>query len=124
MNLPAFHILLVEDDPKMPEILAALLHDDNITVQTEPTGAEALKYARENRLDLILLDLGLPMMSGEEFALHYRAQPGPHAPIVLLTAAMDSADSAERVGAAARLEKPFDLDQLLALVSRFSPATD
>jgi len=117
-------VLVVEDDASNRDLLEDCLAIEGCEVRTAASGEDALDVLRQWQPSLILLDLGLPMMSGEEFALHYRAQPGPHAPIVLLTAAMDSADSAERVGAAARLEKPFDLDQLLALVSRFSPATD
>ena len=42
MNLPASHVLLVEDDPRLPEVLAGLLHDDNITLVSAKDAAEAL----------------------------------------------------------------------------------
>ena len=66
MNLPASRVLLIEDDPKMPELLAALLHDDNITLDTAANAPEALAVARQQRFDLILLDLGLPDANGFE----------------------------------------------------------
>ena len=56
-------------------------------------------------------------MDGEEFARVYRALPPPHAPIVLLTGDVHPEAAGERVGAAAVVVKPFDLDNLLAAVT-------
>ena len=66
----------------------------------------------------------MPVLNGWEFARRYRARPGPHAPIVCVTAAAGAAAVAARgaqVGAVASLGKPFDLEELLALVRRYAP---
>jgi CheY-like chemotaxis protein len=59
----------------------------------------------------------MPVMDGWEFARRYRARPEPHAPIVVLTAARDAADRAAEIQADGHLGKPFDVDDLLTLVS-------
>ena len=64
MILPASQVLLVEDDPAMPELLAALLQDDQITLTNANSAAEALRLARQKHFDLVLLDLGLPDSNG------------------------------------------------------------
>ena len=64
MNLPPSQVLLVEDDLKMPEVLAGLLQEANISLMHAANGAEALRQVRDTRIDLVLLDLGLPDMSG------------------------------------------------------------
>ena len=46
MNLPASSVLLVEDDPKMPEVLAALLHDDNISLAQRANASAASALVR------------------------------------------------------------------------------
>jgi two-component system, chemotaxis family, chemotaxis protein CheY len=87
-----------------------------------PDGAAALPRAQEATPGLILLDMRMPVLDGWEFARRYRAGPGPHAPIVCVTAAADAAAAAARgtqIGAVASLSKPFDLDELLALVRRY-----
>jgi DNA-binding response OmpR family regulator len=61
---PSSTVLLVEDDPRMPEILAGLLHDDNIQLTGAKDATEALECLRARRFDLILLDLGLPGVNG------------------------------------------------------------
>src|ERR1035441_6900993 len=66
MNLPASQVLLVEDDLHMPEVLAGLLHDDNITLTSAKDASTGLSLARAQPFDLILLDLGLPGVNGFE----------------------------------------------------------
>ena len=60
MSLPASQVLLVEDDPKMHEVLSALLQEDNITLTGAADAQQALALVREQQFDLMLLDLGLP----------------------------------------------------------------
>src|SRR6185369_14495680 len=75
MNLPPSQVLFVEDDPKMPEVLAGLLHEANITVIHAPNAAAALQSVRESRLDLVLLDLGLPGMNGFDLLRRLKEAP-------------------------------------------------
>src|SRR6476660_3949127 len=119
MILPASHVLLVEDDPAMPEILAALLQDDQITVSSANSAAQALTVTREKHPDLILLDLGLPDSNG--FDVLRQLKEGPETetiPVIVLTAWNSTKDKLrgfER-GAVDYLTKPFEASELRARV--------
>jgi CheY-like chemotaxis protein len=58
----------------------------------------------------------MPVMDGWEFARRYRLGPGPHAPIVAFVAALNAEEECADLEAATILAKPFDLDDLLAIV--------
>jgi two-component system chemotaxis response regulator CheY len=58
-------------------------------------------------------------MDGWGFARAYRAQPGPHASIVVFTAAVNASQRAAEIGAQGYLAKPFNVDDLLDLVSEY-----
>src|SRR5262245_25792400 len=92
------------------------LEDEGYEVVAVSDGLEALGAIERRRPGLILLDLRMPRMNGWEFVESYRAGPGPHVPIVALTAGRDAAGKAAEIGADAFLGKPFDLEQLLAVV--------
>jgi two-component system, chemotaxis family, chemotaxis protein CheY len=117
-------ILVVDDDESLRRLVVGLLTEEGYAVLDAADGAGALARARAAAPGLILLDLRMPGMDGWEFARRYRARPGPHAPLVCVTAAVDAAAVAARgaqVGAVASLGKPFDLEELLALVRRYAP---
>src|SRR6266404_1908770 len=119
MNLPASHVLLVEDDPRMPEVLAALLQDDNITLGSAKNGALALKAAREEHYDLILLDLGLPDVNGFELLRQLKeARETQSIPVIVLTAWNSTNDKLRgfELGAVDYLTKPFEAAELRARV--------
>src|SRR5262249_58680799 len=119
MNLPASNVLLVEDDPHMPELLSALLEDDNITLISAPSAPEALNTLRERRFDLILLDLGLPGMDGFEFLRQIKALPETQAiPVIVLTAWNGTNEKLRGfdLGAVDYLTKPFESAELRARV--------
>jgi CheY-like chemotaxis protein/HPt (histidine-containing phosphotransfer) domain-containing protein len=117
MNLPASHVLIVEDDPKMPEVLAALLHDDNIRLDSAASAVDALARVREKRFDIILLDLGLPGMNGFELLKRLKESPETQSiPVIVLTAWNGTADKLRgfELGAADYLTKPFESAELRA----------
>jgi two-component system chemotaxis response regulator CheY len=114
-------ILVVEDDESLRRLLFWTLTEEGYSVMEASDGAVALARVHEAAPGLILLDMRMPVLDGWEFARRYRARPGPHAPIICVTAAVDAAEVAARgtqIGAVASLSKPFDLDELLALVRR------
>ena len=113
-------VLVVDDDPDIREMLDLALSAEGYEVMTAADGAAALDAVREATPDLILLDLKMPGMGGEEFAERYRRGPGPRAPVVVVAAAQETAQRAAEMGAAAYLRKPFQLDDLLSLVGRFA----
>ena len=114
-------ILVVDDDPMVRRLLFWVLTEEGYAVLEAADGAIALVRVHEAPPSLILLDMRMPVMDGWEFARRYRALPGPHAPIVCVTAAVDAAARGAQIEAAATLDKPFNLDELLAVVGHHVP---
>jgi CheY-like chemotaxis protein/HPt (histidine-containing phosphotransfer) domain-containing protein len=117
MNVPPSKILLVEDDPRMPEVLSTLLQADHLGLEAVKDVAGALKVIQEKKFDLILLDLGLPGMNGFELLRQLKASPETQAiPIVVLTAWNSTSDKLRgfELGAVDYLTKPFESAELRA----------
>jgi CheY-like chemotaxis protein len=110
-------VLLVEDDPQMPEILAGLLHDDHILLTGARDATEAMERLREKSFDLILLDLGLPGVNGFELLRELKESPETEAiPVIVLTAWNSTNDKLRgfELGAVDYLTKPFESSELRA----------
>ncbi|MBI3964320.1 MAG: response regulator [Chloroflexi bacterium] len=73
-----------------------------------------------NPRDAILLDLDLPVLDGLNFAHAYRQLSPPHAPIIVVSALTNTAAQAARIRASEYVLKPFDVDELVRLVERFT----
>jgi two-component system, OmpR family, KDP operon response regulator KdpE len=118
-------VLVVDDDPSFCRLVDASLRSEGYDVTSAPHGAAALRVAARQDIDLILLDLAMPVMDGREFATAYRRLPAPHAPIVLVTGVVQPPEL-EREAAALRtsayVAKPLDIDTLLETTRRFVPA--
>ena len=113
-------MLVVDDDPGIRGVLTEALSDEGYDVLAAPNGQVALDFAAAHPPDVILLDYAMPVCDGPAFAAAYRQGPGPHAPIVLLTASHEVQRRAEAVRADDSLGKPFELDDLLDLVARYA----
>lgn len=107
-------VLLAEDDPTISEPLARALRREGYDVEVTPDGAAALQGAEDN-LDLLILDLGLPVMDGLEVCRRLRAA-GNSVPVLILTARADEVDTVVGLDAGADdyVTKPFRLAELLA----------
>ena len=109
-------ILVVDDDPEIRDVVRWLLEDEGWTVETASDGRDALERATQSRPALIVLDMGLPILSGEEVANRLRVYFDQPPPIVVVSADGRAGEKAARIGAAAYLHKPFDVDELARLV--------
>jgi len=114
-------VLVVEDDPDLAALVQMIVADAGYDVVTACDGEQALARVEERMPGLILLDMRMPVMNGWEFAREFGSRFGKGAPIVVVTAAEDAQARAREIGADAWLEKPFDLDDVLQMVSRFLP---
>ena len=115
-------VLVVEDDEVIRAFVIATLGAEGYPVVGTTNGAEALECVRQYTPRVIVLDLNMPIMDGRAFLAAYRALPGPHAPVILCTATYRCEEVAEQLAADGCLPKPFDLNDLLAEVVRFTSA--
>jgi two-component system, OmpR family, response regulator len=108
-------ILVVEDDPKMAELLRRGLAGQGHTVEVAMDGIKGLENAQSSPLDAIVLDVMLPGVDGLHFARRLRSS-GNRVPILMLTARDSAADIVKGldVGADDYLTKPFSFEVLAA----------
>ena len=109
-------VLIVDDEMPIRELMSLVLDQEGYDVVTAENGQDALTACARKRPDVILLDLKMPIMDGVEFARRYRTTLGPHAPIVVITAAEQAESRAADVEPCGFLAKPFDLESLLDTV--------
>jgi two-component system OmpR family response regulator len=110
------HVLVVDDDPEICQLLVRYLGSNGYQVSTAGSGAELRAAIRARQVDLILLDLGLPDEDG--LSLLRAIQPEFRGPVIVVSG---RGESVERVvglelGADDYVSKPFDLRELLARV--------
>ena len=110
-------LLLVEDDPTLRQALAFNLTREGYEVTAVADGEAALDAARSERLDLVLLDVMLPGMSGVEVLRVLRGE-GVATPVIMLSAKGDEIDRVVglKVGADDYVAKPFSRPELLARI--------
>jgi adenylate cyclase len=113
------HILIVDDDTSIRRMLQLLLSETGYRVSTATSGEEALAYMELVTPDLVLMDLMLPGINGQQVTEQIKAQPDkPFVPVILVTARNDpkSKVTALDAGADDFLVKPVEFAELLARV--------
>lgn len=109
------HLLIVEDDLDLAEMLNAYFRVQNYEVYTAAWGEEALKLSREHDIDLIVLDIRLPDIDGYEVCRQLRLQRRTQdTPILFLTEKRDRVDKLQglELGVVDYITKPFDIQEL------------
>ena len=112
------HIALVDDDPKIRELTAKYLSDQELSVKTAANGSELDELMKNNNISLIILDLMMPEESGLNICQRLRVN-NVETPIIMLTAKGDEVDRIVglEMGADDYLPKPFNPRELLARVN-------
>lgn len=111
-------VLVVDDDSGIRDTLAECLAAEGYRVATACNGAEALERLQDARPDLIIVDFLMPVMNGGQLLSRLRADPGTSGIPVLLMTGATPAGGRPIPAADATLPKPFELEELLALVRR------
>lgn len=113
---PARTILVVDDEPQIRSVLRAYLENDGFSVTEAGTGTDALAVTGTGALDLVLLDLGLPDLSGLDVLARIRATS--EVPVILVTARTEEVDKLVglSVGADDYITKPFSPREVVARV--------
>jgi CheY-like chemotaxis protein len=107
-------VLVVDDDPTIRLLLSKFLETQNCEVETAADGEEALALLNAEHVDVIMVDLQMPGMTGIEFAAVVRQQHPDILPIALITGVAHTLgeDDLERAGISRLFTKPFDLDDI------------
>jgi len=106
-------VLVVDDDPDVRKVLADAFESEGFRVMTAANGMQALHRARDAAPDVIILDLNMPMMSGDAFLYAWRVGAETHGvPVVAISAAYPSLQP-EDLGVDAFFPKPFEIDLLV-----------
>jgi CheY-like chemotaxis protein len=112
-------ILIVDDEPALREILAAVLADEGYAVQTAADGRSALDLITTAPPDLVITDISMPRLDGWGLLAQIR-QDDPTLPVLLISAICPTLTGrpAPAYDHTVFLAKPFDLEALLDLVTR------
>ena len=109
-------ILIVDDEQEIRELIEIYLRNEDFEVEKAGTGLEALKIIQEKKIDLIILDIMMPIVNGIDACIKIREQH--NIPIIMLSAKVEDADKilGLSVGADDYLAKPFNPLELVARV--------
>jgi CheY-like chemotaxis protein len=121
---PPRRILVVDDDPDLAEVLDRVLEKSGYSVVWAKNGQEALRCMHDDQgLDVILLDLMMPVMNGWEFRAEQLKDPRlSQIPVVVFSGHGKLDQNAVSIGALANLRKPTALHELLSVLDHiFSP---
>jgi DNA-binding NtrC family response regulator len=112
-------VLIVDDEPNMRRVLAALLDREQCETLEAEDGAAALALIEENVVHVVVADLRMPRMDGMTL-LGRLVEKDPTLPVILLTAhgTVDNAVEAMKLGAFDFISKPFEKDELLSVVRK------
>jgi DNA-binding response OmpR family regulator len=109
-------ILLVEDDPDVPDLTSYVLRRERFVVLEASDGAQALRRWKSDRPDLVILDLGLPSLDGFEVLRRIRSED--QTPVLVLTGRKDAHDMLRsfNLGTDDFLPKPYEARELMARI--------
>jgi two-component system OmpR family response regulator len=117
-------VLVVDDEPTIRDLIADALREADFEVEIASNGVEALSLMHRWVPDVVVLDLMMPRLDASGFTELMRLNPRfAGVPVLLVTAAYGAQQAAEQVGARAWLSKPFELEHLVAEVTRLAGST-
>jgi DNA-binding response OmpR family regulator len=113
-------VLVIEDDKKIATALAVRLEASGYQVTTAPDGFSGLKLALETKPELIVMDIWMPVGMGFSVVQRLRSLGLEGIPIIFITASKLKGlrKTAEKLGAVAFFEKPYNADELLAAIAQ------
>jgi nitrogen regulation protein NR(I) len=119
------HVLIVDDEPNIRRILAAMLKRDGYEVTTAADGEQGLAVLQRTPIHVVVTDLVMPRLGGMELLARVRAEY-PDIPVILITAhgTVDSAVAALKAGAFDYVTKPFEQEELRKVIAKAARAND
>ena len=118
--MPVPHVLVVEDDESVRKLLLMLLESEGYSTSAAADGAQAIENARKERPDLVVLDLMMPEVEGEEVIKSLWADPSlVGVPIVVVSAKIEALRNIrDLIGRDNVFPKPFDEENLMERVEQ------
>lgn len=119
MRMNTKKIIVCDDDQGILDVLQMLLETEGFTVFTEINSTNLIKQIQNHAPDLILLDLWMPLLSGDQVLKSIRTTEGiKDLPVIVLSASVDGNDIASDAGANDFVAKPFDLDDIILKINK------
>ncbi|WDF45558.1 response regulator [Chryseobacterium sp. KACC 21268] len=104
-------IMICDDDAGILEVLEMMLEIEGYTVYTESNSTNLIKEINNNKPDLLLMDLWMPVLSGDQLLRTIRGTKELESlPVIILSASVDGNEIASNAGANGFIAKPFDMD--------------
>ncbi len=114
-------VMIIDDDPGILEAIKAILESENYQVIASDKADQLMELEKKDLPDLILLDLLLSGKDGREIAKSLKSNgTTKNIPIIMLSAHPSAEDASKEGGADGFLAKPFDMDELLQLVKKYT----
>lgn len=113
-------LLFAEDDEDIAALTCLLLEESGVAVTHVNNGERALQALQQNKFDLVLMDLHMPVMDGYTAVKHIR-EGGNNIPLIIMSASANAADQerAQQLGCDGYLVKPVDIQDLIAMAQQF-----
>lgn len=116
-------ILVADDDPLVVDLIKTLLEGEGYSVLSASNGQEAVSEAALHHPDVVLIDVTMPVMDGVTACRELRKNPQTsQTPVVVMSAGENYSRRIKEIGANGFIAKPFNIDDLLALLGRQLPA--
>ncbi|RZJ39253.1 MAG: response regulator [Chryseobacterium sp.] len=110
-------IMICDDDLGILEVLEMMLELEGFQVYTESNSTNLMQQIRQNTPDLLLMDLWMPVLSGDQLLKTIRTSPElTSLPVIILSASVDGNQIAQNAGANAFVPKPFNMDDIISVV--------
>ena len=121
--MPVKSALLVEDSPEVRDVIREILIDENYRVKSAGDGLAAWELVKSESFDLVISDLGLPGMSGDELLINMRKR-SIDTPVILTAGIELNKDDPgwKRLSNYRVINKPFRVDEIKRLISMLIPA--
>ncbi len=107
-------IIVCDDDEGILDMLTFVLEDSGYNVIAEPNSLNVLQLVKKERPDLLMVDLWMPVLSGDQVVKRLKAEDSTrNIPVIVISASTDGKKIAYEAGADRYIAKPFDIDQLI-----------
>lgn len=112
-------IMICDDDPGILEVLEMMLEIEGYTVFTESNSTNLIKQINHTVPDLLLMDLWMPVLSGDQLLRTIRGtRELENLPVIILSASVDGNEIATNSGANGFIAKPFDMDDVSSEIQK------